>query len=441
MPIESTRAQLSRAIEQGLSGEALLHLYQQANRDGQTRAIDVTLLRLATRIYSDQLDPTSVSRLRQALGLPSLQGSPALPGIVLPEPAALTTAARGTSAALEARAEEAVLSAAGLQDIYDGLASRFEEPVARTIMLEALDATEIVLSGDAKIWLDARRRRGNVRWQAVTRTLQEFAAGARAVDLNENGELDRGDGLLTRQDGVLRLERISPLLLNRVRMGQSFIAAAQALDEAMPRFELLQNHSFNPRYWEPATGEGAYATFLPPEGVRASEALFDILVNPKLYGYECKTGQVVLFYLAILMTIGPDDFDAGFRGMRVGPQEFIKWSFSPAERGLKDVIERHGRGLLPKPEFADELRPGDAVYFMNWDVSESAAERGWSGENTVYLGHGQFYGHPFGLTTADAIIAFLNSQPKIGEKRSAAMTPKRTDLSASVFDLDKNDSD
>lgn len=351
--------------------------------------------------------------------------------VMLPESASLTDARQSV--------ERAIIAGQDLTVVEEDLARRFGESSARSILHAALDASELD-GGDAHRWLQSRREQENPRWLQIEAILREFEDGTRLVDLNENGKLDASDAVMRTVDGTLEIQRISESMRNRVRLGVAYLDAAHALTAAGPGFDLVDSHRFHDLYWQPATHEPVFATFETREGVRSSEALLDILLNTEFYGYECKTGQIVLTYMAILTAIGPEDFDAAFPRLRLGPQEHARWSFAPAALGVKDLLQTQGRGLLPNPD-APAPRPGDAVYFQNWDVSPASADAGWSGENTVYLGQGMYYGHPFGIVTADQIISYLNDEPKVGARRSAAMTPKRTTLRDEFFDLDRTPSD
>jgi protein-glutamine gamma-glutamyltransferase len=220
-------------------------------------------------------------------------------------------------------------------------------------------------------------------------------------------------------------------LVDRATIGAALVQASLDLNKSGIDFELWQNHRFNPELWEPdALGAG---TFHPKPGVRASEALLDIFENGERYGFECATAMVVVHYKAILDLIGPERFDRIGTDLIVGP-----WRY---EWDLATVRRDKGSSMKPAaPERIGELRAGDYAYFKNWDVSPAGAAAGWKGENTIYLGKDEngvdlFYGHPFGVTTADKIVEHLNGHRNPGSTTSASMMDSVGRITSGVFKL------
>jgi len=196
--------------------------------------------------------------------------------------------------------------------------------------------------------------------------------------------------------------------------------------QAKHDFELIADDRFSARYWAP---EASYrGTFALAPGVSPSEAVQDIFRNPRDYGFECATGLVVTYYKALLDGLGPERFDAIMQDLRIGPWE--------TESDLASVLHSSGSAHRDAAEARQSsLRPGDYTYFRNWDVSAESARQGWQGENVISLGGGKYYGHPFGITTGDAIIEYLNRHRNAGSTRSAAMLELQMSLGSNALDL------
>ena len=83
------------------------------------------------------------------------------------------------------------------------------------------------------------------------------------------------------------------------------------------------------------------------------------------------------------------------------------------------------------------LRAGERGYITNWDVSSEGSRLGWSGENVVYLGNGLYYGHPFGIRSAEHIIKYMNGHRREGSTRPASHSTQQGVLGAKILLEDK----
>jgi len=137
------------------------------------------------------------------------------------------------------------------------------------------------------------------------------------------------------------------------------------------------------------------------QGVKPSDAINDIFKNGSKYGMECATGTMVIMYKGILDTIGPADFDRAFAKTRLFRWDIKDDDFKAAEK----------QGKLPG------FWPGDHTYFKNPDFDP--ANSAFQGENVIYLGGGQYFGHGLGIVSEKGVIDSLNDLRKPGAKKTA----------------------
>lgn len=137
------------------------------------------------------------------------------------------------------------------------------------------------------------------------------------------------------------------------------------------------------------------------QNVKPSDAINDIFKNGDKYGCECATATMIIMYKGILDTIGPKDFDRAFAKTRL-----FRWD-------IKDddfkAAEKHGK--LPG------YWPGDHTYFKNPDFDPSNSA--FQGENVIYLGNGQYFGHGLGVATDKEVVERLNGLRRSGAKKTA----------------------
>jgi protein-glutamine gamma-glutamyltransferase len=209
-----------------------------------------------------------------------------------------------------------------------------------------------------------------------------------------------------------------------VKIGAALVGACEDMDKAHHQFALIQDQTFNPSLWAPS-GNGAFT--LKP-GVRPSDAVKDIFNNPGLYQFECATALVIVHYKAMLDLLGPKDFDTVCAKLTMGP-----WVY---ESTLAANWTVSGQEADATAERQAELRAGDYTYFKNRDVSDAGLAAGWQGENVISLGGGKFYGHPFGISTQEHIVDYLNLNRKAGSTITAAMLDLQARLRSELLRLD-----
>lgn len=183
------------------------------------------------------------------------------------------------------------------------------------------------------------------------------------------------------------------------------ILSARALNFSRAQFADFRDAFCNPRYWQ-LTKEGG---FLQRSDVSSSDAIEDIFVNSYSYAFECATAIMILFYHAILNTIGRDAFHFHF-------QRLLLYSW------------HHDDDLGMTTENVSHFIPGDVVYFNNPDVNP--AQLHWRGENAVLLEDNTYYGHGVSIQTKEEMIAILNEERIPGSTQSAYLMDFATRLSA-----------
>ncbi len=218
-------------------------------------------------------------------------------------------------------------------------------------------------------------------------------------DAGKKGVVDPGDILVfTDKGGRLVKTRLGKTRYEQARMQLLVVNAARQFAAAGVAFSgSSREDKVNQRLWWMGYGGKMGVR----QGTRPSEALNDIFKNGRLYGMECATATLVILYKAILDRIGPKDFDVAFAKTRLFRWEIEDDDFKKAKR----------TGKLPG------FWPGDHTYFKNpeFDPSNSA----FQGENVIYLGKGEYFGHGLGIVTERELIDSLNSLRRPGARKSA----------------------
>ncbi len=95
-----------------------------------------------------------------------------------------------------------------------------------------------------------------------------------------------------------------------------------------------------------------------------SKAIRDIAENGPFYAFECATAIVIIYYLALIDTIGEDKFNASF------------------DRII--LYDWHYEKLPIYTETGHHFFLGDCLYFKNPEFDPQKAQ--WRGENVILLG-------------------------------------------------------
>lgn len=350
----------------------------------------------------------------------------ALIGGLTPNSSATTAPTTTKPASLE---PPQTLTASTLEQARAAIAAQYGDAVADRVLRDDLGLRLGALDETGVDWLQRHGGSMNGRIDRYQQALRTHLEGAHLIDHNHDGELDAGD-VVWRRDagGVVSISTLEPALVDRVKIGAAFIGAAEDMDTAKHGFALIEDQTFNEKYWT-ANGGG---TFELKTGMSPSAALDDIFSSPSAYKFECATALVIVQYKAMRDLLGARDFDCVCAGLRIGP-----WQ---TEATLDRATSLSGNGdVEATPARRATLRAGDYGYFKNWDVSDAGRDAGWQGENVISLGGDRFYGHPFGIADGKSIVEHLNSQRRVGSTRSASFLDLRSSLSSSILREDRVD--
>ncbi|WP_042348449.1 protein-glutamine gamma-glutamyltransferase [Bacillus massiliigorillae] len=183
-------------------------------------------------------------------------------------------------------------------------------------------------------------------------------------------------------------------LLFELKLRKNIIESALAMNQGQAQFESFDKTRANPQYWE-VTDDGGLQ--LKP-GVKPSVAISDIFQNSAQYAFECATAILIIYYRAVLLTIGAQLFNQYFQDLYL-----YSWH-SDSDLGIQVIDTSH-------------FIPGDVVYFNNPEFHPETPW--WRGENAVYLGNDSYFGHGIGIGSADQLIQALNDVRKPGSNQSA----------------------
>ncbi len=192
-------------------------------------------------------------------------------------------------------------------------------------------------------------------------------------------------------------------LLFEINLRNSIINASKALNKSRLQFTTFRESKCNPEFWD-RTEEGG---FLLKAGVKPSDAISDIYKNGSLYGTECATAIVIVFYKGILDIYPEELFNEMFSDIYL-----MNWLHLDKDLGVKYFSD-----------LTDYL-PGDCRYFDNPDVNPLTPEL--QGLNVIDLGNGTYYGHDTGIKKADQIIKILNHHRKEDATESAFLVDSAT---------------
>lgn len=170
-----------------------------------------------------------------------------------------------------------------------------------------------------------------------------------------------------------------------IKLRRHIIDASIALYRNRLAFRIFRESKCNEDYWHRRSDGG----FVMRSDVKPSDAINDIYRQTRLYGTECATAIVIVYYKAVLVSYGPDLFNTAFQEITL-----MNWQEMDDLMGITTYRRQ--------PVYI----PGDNRYFRNPDVNPLTPE--WQGENAIDLGSGKYYGHGIGITTGDGIIEALN---------------------------------
>ena len=179
-------------------------------------------------------------------------------------------------------------------------------------------------------------------------------------------------------------------------MRNATVEASRALAHSGLQFKVFRKSFANPQYWR-RTNDGG---FLLLGSVDPSDGIANIFTHGSLYGTECATAMIIVYFGTMLRVYPEGLFNRMYSNIYL-----MNWQHVDRDLALQD---------FPNPA---DLLPGDAKYFKNPDVNPLTPE--WQGENAFYLGGGLYYGHGIGIADGNTIIKALNAARKPNATRSA----------------------
>jgi protein-glutamine gamma-glutamyltransferase len=175
----------------------------------------------------------------------------------------------------------------------------------------------------------------------------------------------------------------------------NIVEAARGLHQSGVGFATFKTSRCNERMWI-LTADGGFR--LRAE-VTPSQAIRDIYNNGRMYAFECATAIVIVYYKAVLDTIGEQAFNYWFANLYLHD-----WHY---DNDLSLIVDKEAR----------ESFLGDVLYFKNPEFNPDTPQ--WQGENVVKLEDDLYYGHGIGIGSGAMIIASLNENRKRGAVQSA----------------------
>ena len=194
---------------------------------------------------------------------------------------------------------------------------------------------------------------------------------------------------------------------------KNIVKASKMLFRSRMRFRTFKESECNEYFWK-RTEEGG---FLIKDSVTPSQAINNIYTHGRIYGTECATAIVIVYYKAVLDTFDDKLFNRLFSDIY-----------------LMDWQNLNGNLTVNTYRKPPDFFAGDCRYFKNPDVDPLTPE--WQGENAIDLGNNYYYGHGLGISSSDDIIHALNKHRKEDSDVSAYLLDSCTVLDfESLFKL------
>jgi protein-glutamine gamma-glutamyltransferase len=186
-------------------------------------------------------------------------------------------------------------------------------------------------------------------------------------------------------------------LLFELRVRKNIIQSAVEMNNSQAVFTTFEYARCNPAYWQLTRAGG----FLLRPDVRPADAILDIYRNSSLYAFECATAIAIIYYHAILNSIGSYSFNLLFQNLYL-----YSWH-TDTDLGIVTFYSNH-------------FLPGDVLYVNNPDFDRRTPQ--FRGVNAVVLNDGRLFGHGFNIRTSEEMIQILNEKRKPGSLQLSYIT-------------------
>lgn len=119
-----------------------------------------------------------------------------------------------------------------------------------------------------------------------------------------------------------------------LELRKNILDSATAMNQSNAEFAVFERSRCNSQYWHLMNTGG----FRLRNDVKPSDAIQDIYLNSSHYAFECATAMIIIYYQAVLNSIGPSLFNQLF------PDIYLySWNFD-SDLGLKQIHTTH---LIP----------------------------------------------------------------------------------------------
>lgn len=186
-------------------------------------------------------------------------------------------------------------------------------------------------------------------------------------------------------------------LLFELKVRKNIIQSANEMNKSKAVFRTFAHARCNPKFWQLTRAGG----FLLRPDVQSADAILDIFRKGSLYAFECATAIPIIYYHAILNSIGSNLFNSLFQNLYL-----YSWH-TDTDLGINTFYSNH-------------TLPGDVLYFNNPDFDRRTP---WfRGVNAVILHDEKLFGHGFNIRTSEEMIQMLNTKRRHGSHQSAYLT-------------------
>lgn len=217
---------------------------------------------------------------------------------------------------------------------------------------------------------------------------------------NENWQLGSIEKLIIQQmqNAPLNFSYYSiDELLFELKIRKNIIESAKEMNKSKAVFTSFAYARCNPRYWILTRAGG----FLLRPDVLPSDAILDIFRNGPLYAFDCATAIPIIYYHAILNSIGSNLFNSLFRNLYL-----YSWH-TDTDLGIITFYSNH-------------FIPGDVMYINNPGYDRRTPQ--FRGINAVLLEDGRLFAHGFNIRSSEEMIQILNKKRYSGSYQSAYQT-------------------
>jgi hypothetical protein len=198
-------------------------------------------------------------------------------------------------------------------------------------------------------------------------------------------------------------QRTSALPGKTTRTEESMVEACRILSAIDHDFGIIVEQKFDSKYWKKVE----FATYVPQDGVKPSEALRHLLSNKDGYKYECATGLVLALHTALLLRDGDEAFNKVAHDLKIGPWEMSDGMWAQLARKSGTGGDRLA------PEDWKHISVGAVLYIKNPWVTGYGYLSAMQGQNAILCGFDKdgealLWGHPFGIVKESEIVAKLS---------------------------------